>query len=420
AIGAELGRGGTEAEGWAYSLRDEDGGLAQISAFSGGSQEGLADLIAGEADLAIVTRPMTEAEAAALMPGGLSALRAAGLESILATDGMVVVTDASVGVMSIRLEDVARIFAGEIQNWAAIGGPDLPITAFAREQGSGTRDVFTELILQPFGRSMADRVIGVDNDKGIADAVVAFPGSIGVTSYYSAAGARALDLEGACGLVAAPDPFEMQTGRYPLTRYLYAYRAPGAPDALADGLLAFLQSQAGQQALSAMGYIGQRITSEGLEAQRARLALAMAEPPEEALLGPLRTMIETLISAERISPTFRPDGPRGGAVLAAEHGRRLAEEIAAGTFDGRELLFLGFTDPAAPAAGAALSESLAAAEAVRDAVLAAAPEIGGSASVALSAYGFGGLAPLACGGTPLGRDINRRVEVWTRPLPEGG
>ncbi len=414
-LAAELTRGGSDNDGWRYTLRPTEGEPTEIFALSDGSERGIADLIAGRTDLALVSRPMTEGEAQQLVPEGLKALRAAGLESVLATDGLVVVADPSVGVTEIELEDVARVFAGDIRNWRDLGGPDVPITPFAREAGSGTRDAFNDLIMRPYGREISERVIGVDNDKGIADAIIAFPGSIGVTSYYNSAGARTLALREPCGLVAEPDPFAMQTGRYPLTRYLYAYRAPGRASDFADRLVEYMRSQAGQEALDEMGYIGQRITSEGLEQHRARLALAMNARQSDALLAPLRDMVETLITAERLSPTVRPDGPRGADVLADEHVARLAREIAAGSYDGREILFVGFTDDAAEEPLAAISESRIAAERVMAAVAKAA-DVAENRNVALKAFGYGTLSPLACSGTPIGSDINRRVEVWSRAL----
>ncbi|QHQ35643.1 substrate-binding domain-containing protein [Algicella marina] len=416
--GSSLSRGGDDQAGWRYTMTNEAGAVISLAAISGGARQGIEDLISGRADIALVSRPMTETEAGRLLDGGLTAVRAAGLESVLATDGLVIVTDSSVGISSIRLGDIARVFAGKITNWEALGGPNLPITVFARESGSGTRDALNAAIMQPYDEDISQRVIGVDSDRGIADAVLAFPGSIGVTSFYATAGARALELEEPCGLFAAPEPFAMQTGRYPLTRHLYAYTRPdAATDGLAAELIRYLQSQEGQEALSEMGYIGHRITREGLENQRVRLAEAVATPPQEALLEPLREMVETLIAAERISPTFRPYSENGGDVLAKADARRLAEEIAAGRFDGRELLFVGFTDEFAAAPEDGLVRAQADALAVVAQVRGAGPDFEGR-NVALRAVGYGGLSPLACSGTPIGKDINRRVEVWSRPLAE--
>lgn len=410
--GADLARGGSQKAGWRYTFDDAQAG---VFARAVGASRALESLIAGESDFALVTRPIRAEEATALIPGGIDALRAARREHVLASDGMVVVVDRAIGVEEISIEDLARIYAGEIRNWSALGGPDVPITPFVRESGSATRDLLTEMVMVPNGRSLSPHVIGVDNDKGVADAVVAFPGSLGVTSYYSAAGARILRLREECGLVAEANPFTIQTGRYPLTRHLYAYEHPDfTGEGLGAALIAFARSEQGQEALNDMGYVTQRITTEGLEAQRARLAEAMAIPPQAALLAPLRDMVETLISAERLSPTFRIEAPGGGVSLAKAHADRLAEEILAGAFEGRELLLVGFVDQAADAS-AGLAESLRAAEAIRVAVEEALPKGFG---IEIKTFGYGTLAPLACRGTARGAEINRRVELWARPIRE--
>jgi phosphate transport system substrate-binding protein len=54
--------------------------------------------------------------------------------------------------------------------------------------------------------------------------------------------------------------------------------------------------------------------------------------------------------------------------------------------------------------------------AVRDVVAAAAPLRDGG-RVTLTAEGFGEALPIACDDTATGRQRNRRVEVWLRPLP---
>ncbi len=416
--GAEFSRGGSDEAGWNFTFTRPDSGavVARISATSEGSTAGIQDLIDGRTVMALSTRPIRDEEAAALVPGGQDELRARNLEMVVATDGLVVVADPSLGVTEISLEDVARVYSGEIRNWSELGGPDRPVAPFARERGSGTRDAFEALVMEPFGREVAARVIGIDNDLGIANAVMAFPGAIGVTSFYNRDTARALAIAEPCGLVAEPDAFSIQTGRYPLTRYLYAYRSPGNATEFSDRLIGYLQSQQGQEALTGLGYVGQRITNEGLEEQKARLAQAMANPPSEAEIPLLRDMIETLISAQRLSPTFRFRERFGEDKLAAENVRRLANELSAGTYDGQEILLVGFTDNTADSPEAAQTESQREADLIRETLLAAAPDLANRPELALSAVGYGALAPLACNGTPQGEAINRRVEVWTRDI----
>ena len=86
--------------------------------------------------------------------------------------------------------------------------------------------------------------------------------------------------------------------------------------------------------------------------------------------------------------------------------------MRAGGHDGRELVFVGFSDGVGPAA-ANLDIARRRAEAVRSAVEAAA-ETADLDRVQISARAFGEALPMACDDSAWGRQINRRVEVWVR------
>ena len=70
-----------------------------------------------------------------------------GLEElIIAYDGIAVVTHASNKVKDLTIEQVKQIFTGEITNWKDLGGEDLEIVVVSREDGSGSRDAFQEIV----------------------------------------------------------------------------------------------------------------------------------------------------------------------------------------------------------------------------------------------------------------------------------
>jgi phosphate transport system substrate-binding protein len=81
-------------------------------------------------------------------------------------------------------------------------------------------------------------------------------------------------------------------------------------------------------------------------------------------------------------------------------------------YDGRTLAFVGFSDGlGAPSQNLELAQTRA--EMVRDAVLQAAEAVNID-RLDITATAFGEAMPMACDSTDWGRDINRRVEVWTR------
>jgi len=50
-------------------------------------------------------------------------------------------------IREISHHQLSSIYNGEIESWKDLGGPDEPIAAIAREEGSGTRDVFNEVVM---------------------------------------------------------------------------------------------------------------------------------------------------------------------------------------------------------------------------------------------------------------------------------
>ena len=121
-------------------------------------------------------------------------------------------------------------------------------------------------------------------------------------------------------------------------------------------------------------------------------------------------MIATQVEAERLTVTFRfQDGSSDLDTSSVTNVRRLAEAIRRGEFEGKELLFVGFTDGEGPAEGN-LRLSARRAASVRRAVAA----LSGHSSTTLIDDAFGEIMPIACDDTAWGRRLNRRVEVWLR------
>ena len=67
-------------------------------------------------------------------------------ETIIAYDGIVVVTHPTNKVKDLTLEQVKKIFTGEVTNWKELGGDDMEIVVVSREDGSGSRDAFQEIV----------------------------------------------------------------------------------------------------------------------------------------------------------------------------------------------------------------------------------------------------------------------------------
>ena len=100
-----------------------------------GSGAGIEAVLAGTADIGLSSRALKDEEKAK-----------GAVENIVALDGMAVVVNPANGVEDLTVDQIAKIFTGEITNWSELGGEDLEIAVLGREDGSGTRSAFEEIV----------------------------------------------------------------------------------------------------------------------------------------------------------------------------------------------------------------------------------------------------------------------------------
>jgi phosphate transport system substrate-binding protein len=124
-------------------------------------------------------------------------------------------------------------------------------------------------------------------------------------------------------------------------------------------------------------------------------------------------MIDTLRKMRRLTTSFRFE--TGSVRLDAQsrpNVEQLASALEAEIYDGKSLVFIGFSDGEG-AAAANLEISRRRAEVVKNAIEKAA-ETADFTQLDVSVQAYGEAMPMACDDTEWGRQLNRRVEVWIR------
>lgn len=106
----------------------------RINVAGGGSGAGIKAAAAGTADIGASSRELKEKEKNVK-------------EYVIALDGIAVIVHKDNQVRDLSKEDIKKIFAGEITNWSELAGEKGAIHVYNREDGSGTRGAFTELIM---------------------------------------------------------------------------------------------------------------------------------------------------------------------------------------------------------------------------------------------------------------------------------
>jgi phosphate transport system substrate-binding protein len=404
-----------DALGFTYTISDQEGrALARIGFRLTTTDEGFADLVAGEADLAMAAREARPAELALAREAGIGTLSAPAQSRIVAYDAFVAAVAPENPVPAISPEDLGRVLAGEIADWAALGGPEgEPVRLHAMEAAQGPEQGIEAALLAPAGLSLSAAAIRHGDAAELADAVAGDPYALGVTLASALGMARGLPLSGGCGFTVAPEDAAIRSEDYPLVAPLFLYAPARRLPAIARDFLAFLSTPIAERVIGRAGFTDLGVRRVPLSAQGERLGKAILAAGEEVPLSALQGMVRSLAGAERLSPTFRfRPGAAGLDATSRGNAILLAEALEAGVYDGRELIFAGFSDGEGGAAGN-LRISRIRAETVMNAVRALA-ETANFGRVRLSALAFGEALPMACDDSEWGRRVNRRVEVWIR------
>ena len=117
-----------------------------------GSSAGITNAISGVSQIGMSSRDLKQEEKDSNLQ-----------ELIIAYDGIVVVAHPSNPVKDLTMEQVRRIFTGEITNWKEVGGKDMEIVVVSREDGSGSRDAFQEIVGYESGQLIKNAIVASGN-----------------------------------------------------------------------------------------------------------------------------------------------------------------------------------------------------------------------------------------------------------------
>jgi phosphate transport system substrate-binding protein len=224
---------------------------SKLSYDSQGSGVGINGVRDGVYVLGGSSRELTEAE------------KAAGLvENVIALDGLAVIANSSIPLADLSRRQIADVFNGTTTNWKDLGGPDAPIVVVVRDESSGTRVSFNELVLQKEyakgdpKRDLLKDAVTVTSNGDMTSKVGSTPNAIGYCGEgfladARSAGAKPISLSGI--QVSAKTVLD---GTYPVSRKLYMI----SKGALKEGTLEkafvdFLLSKDGQAIVKREGFI---------------------------------------------------------------------------------------------------------------------------------------------------------------------
>jgi phosphate transport system substrate-binding protein len=202
----------------------------------GGSTAGLQAADRGLADIGMCSRSLTEAEAFVFTP------------ILIARDGLAIVVNRENAVAQLSSEQLRAIFAGRVTNWKQVGGKDGTIWPITREEGSGTRESFTRLVMAD--ERISRRALTQESNGAVKALVKGYPAAIG----YVSLGLVDKDLKALAVEGVLPTTENVLAGRYHLVRPLL-FVTKGAISAAAQAFVDFVLSPEGQGLLATEGLV---------------------------------------------------------------------------------------------------------------------------------------------------------------------
>jgi phosphate transport system substrate-binding protein len=366
-------------------------------------------------ELAEITfQPLTPVAATAAVEDGRADLKLGfvaepgfGTHSV-AMDALVAIVAPDNPTPEISTLNLAKVLAGEVTNWSAIGGPDMPIVLHALRPETDMQRALSER----FGAPLATAILHPDQ-QSLAKAVALDPWAIAITGRSFVAPARRIPLTDSCGFPLLPTPLSVKAEDYPLALPVLLLAPQRRLPLMAREFLDFLRTPAAQEVIAANGYVDRSATRQPMTADGLRLINAIQGAGDDITLADLKRLVNLMDGADRLSLTFRfEDGSSTLDPQSRDNLADLAQLIASGQFRNERMVLAGFSDGSG-AAEANLALSVERAARVAQELAAIAPDLPPEALPTID--GFGEALPMACDETAIGRDLNRRVELWLVP-----
>ena len=209
---------------------EEENSNTTLEIQQNGSGAGIKDVISGISEIGMSSRELKDEEKGSVQG------------TTVAYDGIALLVNPENPVKNISLEDVKKIYTGEITNWKEIGGDDAPIVVVSREEGSGTRDAFQEIVGYESEELLKDATIS-DGSGAVKTTVAGNKNAIGFASFeYIDNTVSALNIND-----VEPTADNVKSGDYKLSRPFILVTKEDSLTENGQKLIDFVLSAEGQQ-----------------------------------------------------------------------------------------------------------------------------------------------------------------------------
>lgn len=201
-----------------------------------GSGTGIQEASEGKCDIGNSSRKLKDDEAEKLDA------------TVIGLDGIALVVNPTNKLEDITIEDLAKVYSGEITNWKDLGGDDKAIVVIGREDGSGTRDGFESIVM---GDKQPQYAQELESTGSVINAVATTDGAIGYASLANVdETVKALKIGG----VEATEE-NVKSGAYEVQRPFICATLKDSDNKLVKAYLDFILSEEGQALVLAQGSV---------------------------------------------------------------------------------------------------------------------------------------------------------------------
>ena len=241
--GAVSTNGSTSMEKVIGALSEQfmaDNPSVKITYDATGSGAGIEAASNGSADIGLSSRALKDEEVASGLVG-----------TTVALDGIAIIVNAESQVADLTVEQIAKIFTGEITDWSQVGGAAGEISCIGREAGSGTRDGFESITGTKDTCKLAQELTSTG---AVIEAVAGNPTAIGYASLSSVEGKDTIKAVTVGGVACTEDT--VLDGSYEIQRPFVLVTKDGAElSAQAQAFFDFATSAAAGDLIRAAGAV---------------------------------------------------------------------------------------------------------------------------------------------------------------------
>lgn len=218
---------------------------------AGGSGVGVNQVGSQKVDIGMISRDITSKERS-LYPSISFKTQAIGKDAVIPVISSEIY-DA--GITKLTLDQIAKIYNGEITNWSDLQGPDKDILVIDKEKSRGTRHVFMATVMgnKEANAPGADLVLGSNNEEQTA--LVQSDAAIGMLSMaWLNSDVKGVSIQTSSGESITPTLSNIIEGKFPITRDLTIV-TNGESTGEVKKFIDFLLSSKGQSIVTDNGYV---------------------------------------------------------------------------------------------------------------------------------------------------------------------